>query len=246
MKAVIVEDESYSLDRLIKLLSSFQEIEIVGTAGDGETAIEIINRRKPDVIFLDIELPVFNGFEVVRRLNYNPKVVFITAYDRYAIKAFEINSVDYILKPVEPDRLKNTIQRLKEEKTGINGSVIESLLKSIKSRGYLKHFSIKKGDEIIILPEEEVYYFKAEDKYVFLCSYNGEYFYDATLKELEEKLDPEKFIRIHRSYIVSLDKILKIKKWFLGEYRVELKDKENTTLKISRSYLPEIKKKLHF
>ena len=246
MKTVIVEDESYSLDRLIKLLSSFDEIEIIGTAGDGETAVEIINKNKPDVVFLDIELPVFNGFEVVKKLRYKPKIVFITAYDNYAIKAFEINSIDYIMKPVEPERLKKTVQRLKEKKGGVNDDIIESLLKAIKSKEYLKLFSVKKGDEIIILPEEEVYYFKAEDKYVFLCTNDGEYFYDATLKELEDELDPGKFIRIHRSYIVSLDKISKIKKWFLGEYRVELKDKRNTTLKISRSYLPKVKRKLNF
>ena len=246
IKVVIVEDEIYSLERLIKMLSSYNDIDIVGSAEDGESAVEIINNKRPDVVFLDIELPVYNGFEVIKRLNYKPKVVFVTAYDSYATKAFEVNGVDYIMKPVEGKRLEAALNKVRKSGGNVNDDIIELILKAMQKKSLLKRFSVRKEDDIIIIPEDEVVYFKAEDKYVFLCTYDKEFFYDATLKELEDKLDPDKFIRIHRAYIVSMDKIVRIKKWFLGEYRVELSNKDKITLKISRSYIQDVRKRLNF
>lgn len=246
IKAIIVEDEQHSLERIKFLLKSYEEIVIIGDASDGETAVEIINRLKPDLIFLDIQLPVINGFEVIDRIKYKPMIVFTTAYDQYALKAFDVNGIDYLLKPISKEKLDRAIKRVLNNKININDNIFSAIKDIVKKKVYLKRFSIKSKDEILIIPQEDVYYFKAEDKYVFLCTIKKEYFYDATIKELEKMLDPEIFLRIHRSYIISIDKIKKIDKWFLGEYKVKLSGENETSLKISRSYLPKVRKILRF
>ena len=246
IKAIIVEDEQHSLERMKFLLKAYEEIVIIGDASDGETAVEVINGLKPDLIFLDIQLPVFNGFEVIERIKYKPMIVFTTAYDQYAVKAFDVNGIDYLLKPISKEKLNRAIKRVLNNKIYINDNIFSVIKNIVKKKVYLKRFAIKSKDEIIIIPQEDVYYFKAEDKYVFLCAQKKEYFYDATIKELEKMLDPEIFLRIHRSYIVAIDKIKKIDKWFLGEYKVKLSDENETSLKISRSYLPKVRKVLRF
>jgi DNA-binding LytR/AlgR family response regulator len=246
IKAIIVEDEQNSLERIKFLLKSYEEIVIIGDASDGETAVEIINRLKPDLIFLDIQLPVINGFEVIDRIKYRPMIVFTTAYDQYALKAFDVNGIDYLLKPISKEKLDRAIKRVLNNKININDNIFSAIKDIVKKKVYLKRFSIKGKDEILIIPQEDVCYFKAEDKYVFLCTIEKEYFYDATIKELEKMLDPEIFLRIHRSYIISIDKIKKIDKWFLGEYKVKLSGENETSLKISRSYLPKVRKILRF
>jgi DNA-binding LytR/AlgR family response regulator len=246
IKAIIVEDEQNSLERIKFLLKSYEEIVIIGDASDGETAVEIINRLKPDLIFLDIQLPVINGFEVIDRIKYRPMIVFTTAYDQYALKAFDVNGIDYLLKPISKEKLDRAIKRVLNNKININDNIFSAIKDIVKKKVYLKRFSIKSKDEILIIPQEDVCYFKAEDKYVFLCTIEKEYFYDATIKELEKMLDPEIFLRIHRSYIISIDKIKKIDKWFLGEYKVKLSGENETSLKISRSYLPKVRKILRF
>jgi len=246
IKAVIIEDEQHSLERIKFLLKSYEEIVIIGDASDGETAVEIINRLKPNLIFLDIQLPVFNGFEVIDRIEYKPMIVFTTAYDQYALKAFDVNGIDYLLKPISKEKLNRAIKRVLNNKIGINDNIFSVIKDIVKKKVYLKRFATKSKDEILIIPQEDVYYFKAEDKYVFLCTIKKEYFYDSTIKELEKMIDPEIFLRIHRSYIVAIDKIKKIDKWFLGEYKVKLSDENETSLKISRNYLPKVRKTLRF
>ena len=238
MRAVIVEDEEPSRQRLRELLSELG-IEIVGEAADGKEALEVIERSLPDVVFLDINLPELSGIEVLERLSFRPKVIFVTAYDQYAVRAFEENAVDYILKPFSKERLAKAIEKAK--------SPDEKLLEILRkvSQKYMRKFPAKLGGEIFIIPEEEVFYFKAEEKYVFLYTDEKEYFLDFTLRELEEKLDPEKFCRVHRSYIVALDKVERISRWFKGTYVLVLKDRRRTKIKIGRNYYPELKRRLN-
>ena len=245
LKTIIVEDERHSLERLKTLLANFSQIEIIGEATDGESAIDVIDNMKPDLIFLDIELPEFNGFQVLERLSHHPAVIFITSYNQYAIKAFEENAVDYILKPTSKERLEKSINRVAENKTGDNEQILQ-LLKNKIFQNYQDRFTIKMGDEILLFPEERVYYFKAESRYVFLGSLEKEYIYDSTLKELCDILDPQKFIRVSKSYIVAIDKIEKFSKWFLGDYIIKLKDKKKTSVKIGRKFLPELREKFKF
>lgn len=240
INSIIVEDEEHSLNRLKKLLNNFDYIRLVGEAREGEEAVELIEQKRPDLIFLDINLPGKNGFEILRDISYEPLVIFVTAYQEYAIKAFEENAVDYLLKPFDLKRLKMSIERVIERKQVIDKNLLEKFI----SNKYLKKFSIKDRDIILIIPEEEIYYFKAEDKYVFLCTRDDEYYYDNTLKNLEEILDPEKFIRIHKSYIVSIEHIKRFKKYFTRDYMLELDN--GIELKIGRSHLQQIKEKFKF
>ena len=234
------------MERLKELLQEFPELSVEGEAADGLQAIKSINRQKPDLVFLDIRMPGASGFEVLEKIDANPMVIFVTAYDEYAIKAFEENAVDYILKPTSKDRLSKAVKRVLDLNCRLDRMDLLRLKQSLKKDSYLRRFVVKKGDEIRIFPEEEVFFFKAQDKYVFLCTEDKQFFYDLPLKELEETLDPDKFCRIHRSHIVSLDKIQRIKKWFHSEYIVELKDNVRTTLKVSRNYKAALQDRLQF
>lgn len=246
IKSFIVEDEPHSLSRLKTLLLNFDEIDVIGEAGDGDTAVQKINELKPDLLFLDINIPGKNGLELLQFLSYEPMIIFVTAYEEYAIKAFEENAIDYILKPTTVERLEKSISKVLKNNKKVDENILNILNSIIHKDSYKKRFSIKDDDEILIIPEEDIYYFKAQDKYTFLCTKSREYYYDDSLKNLEETLDPEKFIRIHKSYIVSIDKITKLKKWFLRDFSIELTDENNTVLKVGRSYLPLLKEKLNF
>ena len=246
IKTFIAEDEGHSLDRLKDLLKQFEELELTGEAYDGREAVEKINQLKPDLIFLDIQMPEFNGFEVLERVQYTPMVIFVTAYNQYAIKAFEDNAIDYILKPTKKERIAKAVRRVIELNRKVDGSIIDKIKQIVQKKQYLKRFTVKSGEEILILPDSEIYFFKAEDKYNFLYTNGQRYFCDFTLKELESSLDPDRFFRIHKSTIVSLDKIKKIKKWFHGNFLVQMKDLNKTKLKISRSYLSSFRDKLNF
>ncbi len=246
IKTIIAEDEFHSRERLRDLLSGFPELEIVGEAADGGKAVELIDTLRPDLAFLDIRMPVATGFEVLERIAHQPHIIFITAFDRYAVKAFEENAVDYILKPFSRERLARAVHRVRDLDKPADPRLIEALKESLSRREYMKRFAVKMGDEILIVPEEEVYYFNAETKYVLLYTDTGKYFIETTLKELEQVIDPGVFLRIHKSTIVSLDKIAKIRKSFRGDILVQLSDGKKTKLKVSRGCQPRLKEKLKF
>jgi DNA-binding LytR/AlgR family response regulator len=170
-------------------------------------------------------------------------VIFVTAYEKYALKAFEENAVDYILKPTDKKRLEKSLNRVIDKKQKLDSNMLDMIKGLVKKEEYMTRFSIKGHSEITIILEEDVYYFKAQEKYTFLCTYDEEHFYDSSLKKLETSLNPEKFLRIHKSYIVAMDKVAKIQKQFLRDYIVELSDKEGTILKVGRSYIQDFKSK---
>ncbi len=231
-RTVIAEDEPHSLERLKDLLKAFEKIQIVGEAVDGFDAIEKIESLKPDLVFLDIQMPGATGFEVLEKINQKPTIIFVTAYDSYAIKAFEAKALDYILKPTSKERLAQTVNRVlelrKHSTPGWAPGLIEDLKHAVMGKSYLKRFAVKTGDEILIIAESDVFYFNADKKYNFLHTKSKRFFFEMTLKELEDSLDPEIFCRIHKSAIVSLDKIKKLKKWFHSELIVQLNDSEGT------------------
>jgi DNA-binding LytR/AlgR family response regulator len=234
LRTFIAEDETHALRRFRDLLKAFPEILVVGESGDGITAAARINDLRPDLVFLDIRMPGASGFDVLDRLSCDPRIVFVTAYDEYAIRAFEENAVDYLLKPVTRERLEKTIERVARLEARISVKDLRDLRSAIEEKAYLRRFFIKKGDEILIVPEADVLAFKAEDKVVILSARGGEHVLDITLKELENCLDPSKFCRIHRSVIVALDKIGKMQKWFHGEFLIFLEDGKK--FKVSRNY----------
>lgn len=234
-KAILIDDEPLALQRLEKLLVPFgKDIEIVAKATNGADAIEIIDEFKPDVIFLDIQMPELNGFEVLEKIAHQPFVIFSTAYDEYALKAFETNSIDYLLKPVDVKRLKKSIEKLKNikgEKLDDFKLQLQKMLKKVSTSTTRIH--VKKGDKIKLLLPENIYFFSADEKYTKVKTFDNSYLIDKPLTTLESELD-DNFVRIHRGAIVNLNHIEEIVRMFKGNYSVKMKDAENTLLPVSR------------
>ena len=234
-KTIIIDDEQLARTRIKRLLKAYEEIEIIAEAEDGERGLESINAHKPDLIFLDIEMPVLNGFEMLAKLSHQPKVVFTTAYDQYAIKAFEEGSIDYLLKPIEIERLDKTIKKLKQTNLAATPVQIEELLRQMQQKKTIKTLTVKLGDKILLIKLTDIVYVQAEDKYVFLHTTDGKkHLTDFTLSTLEEKL-PEEFIRIHRSEIINTEYIKEIRKGFNGALIFVLNNAEETRVTSSRS-----------
>jgi two-component system LytT family response regulator len=243
LRVMIVDDEELARKRLRKLLKKYEaELEIVDEARNGEEAVERIDRVHPDVIFLDVQMPGFDGFEVVRRLKSKPYIVFATAYDEFALKAFEENTVDYLLKPIEQWRLDKAVDKLRQlfdhQALRLDENV-ERLLARLGATP-LKRLQVKVGDKIVLVDSEDVVYFTAKDKYTYLHTADQKYIVDLTLAELESKLEAADFVRIHRSTIINLKHMQEFVKWFGGRYKVRLKDKNRTELVVSRGYVDRV------
>ncbi|MGY3211388.1 LytR/AlgR family response regulator transcription factor [Mucilaginibacter sp. HD30] len=213
---LIVDDEQLARQRLKRLLEPFNEINIIGEAANGLEALNLIEKLKPQLLFLDIEMPVLNGFEMLERLSTQPKVVFTTAYDQYAIKAFEEGSIDYLLKPVEKDRLEKTVARLKTHQQEQQQIPIATLLQQLQPKNSAKNLTVKIGDRILLIKPADIVYAEAEDKYVFVYTNDGKkHITDYTISGLEQKLS-EQFIQINRGAIINTDFIKEIRKGFNG------------------------------
>lgn len=244
IRTLLVEDEPHSLERLRSVLAGHPKLEIVGEATDGTSAIALVDTLKPELLFLDIHMPGCDGFQVISRTAHRPLVVFVTAYDEYAIKAFDANAVDYLLKPSSRERIFEAVERVLARRQPVDGNLIETLKAALDGPAYLHRFLVKVGDEILVIPEADVLCFQAEDKYVNLCTEGRTFITDFTLKELEQRLDPRKFVRIHKSAIVALHRVSRIAKWFQGEQIVVLDDKAGTRLKVGRAYVEGFRARL--
>lgn len=245
-KTLLIDDEKLALSRLERLLSRHSTtFEVIGTAANGAEGLEKIEMLRPDLIFLDIEMPVLNGFEMLARVSQPPMVVFATAYDAYAIRAFEENSVDYLLKPIEEERLLKTIQKLqtaqKTAQTGIFPENLVRLLEQMQPRQELTAISVKTGHKILLISLDEISHFEADDKYVFLCTTDGQkYLTSYTLSTLESRL-PARFLRVSRSVIVNKNLIRELEKHFSGRYLITLRDKPRTQVQSGQSFAESIR-----
>lgn len=244
IRTLIAEDEPHSLERLRAVLATRGDLEIVGVAQDGLSAVALVDALKPELLFLDIHMPGCDGFEVLARVAHRPLVVFVTAYDDYALKAFDANAVDYLLKPSSRERILEAVDRVMARRRVLDGNLIETLKAALHPQSYLRRFLVKVGDEILVIPEADVLCFQAEDKYVNLVTEGRSFITDFTLKELEQRLDPERFARIHKSTIIALRRISRISKWFQGEQIVVLDDKAGTRLKVGRAYVEGFRTRL--
>ena len=235
-KTIIIDDEQLARQRIKRLLKEYDEVDIVAEAENGQEGLTIIEQQKPDLIFLDIEMPILNGFEMLAKLKHQPKVVFTTAYDQYAIKAFEEGSIDYLLKPIELERLDKTIKKLKQTNlTTAAPLAIEDLLRQINGKKAIKTLTVKIGDKILLVKLSDIVHIQAEDKYVFLHTVDGKkHLTDFTLSTLEDKL-PEEFLRIHRGDIINTDYIKEIRKGFNGALIFILNNLTETRVTSSRS-----------
>ncbi|MFT6334073.1 MAG: two-component system LytT family response regulator [Halioglobus sp.] len=245
MKAYVVEDEKLASNRLKQLiLNGIYDLEIIGESQTGKQAIKEINKLKPELIFLDIQLLDMTGFDVLQNLVYQPYIIFTTAYHQYAIDAFDHFAVDYLLKPIEQDKFNRSLNKLLKMKDKTSMQSYDSVNTLIKQKATKRtSFSIRKNDKITLVDIDNVAWIKSEDKYVKIGVKNGKtHLLNKTLKQLENEL-PESFFRIHRSYIINKDFVFEIHKYFKGRYVFKLNDNDRSSITSSASYLIGIKEK---
>jgi two-component system LytT family response regulator len=231
IRALLVDDEQPARERLARLLAPFDDVEIVGEAEDGEEAIERIVELAPDVVFLDIQMPGCSGMEVAASLPApRPKIVFCTAYDEYAVDAFELHAVDYLLKPVNRARLEKALKRARGEAAAPAGDA--SLDGAFRDAGHPTRFLARRGSKYFVVPKEEVLYFASDGGETRLQSEDRHYWMQPTLKEMEDRLDPREFFRVSRAAIVALDAVREVEPVAGGQGEVKLKN--GTELEVSR------------
>ena len=244
LRTLLIDDEPLAISRLRRLLSEYEEtFKIVGEAVNGLEGLKAVETLEPDLIFLDIEMPGLNGFEMLAKLSYLPIVVFATAYDDYAVRAFEENSIDYLLKPIEPERLEKTVGRIRKSRLAPAGSSpdLRHVLELLKPKKELHSISVKTGDRILLIPLTNIAYFEAEDKYVFLNTVDGQQFLtNHTISVLEEKL-PGTFTRISRSTLLNTLHIREIQRHFNGKFVVIMRDQKATQLLTGSSFSTNLK-----
>lgn len=240
IRALIVDDEPVARRRVRRLLRADGGVEVVGEAGDGRSALAAIERQRPDVVFLDVQMPELDGFGVLQALDRPPRptIVFVTAFDQYAIRAFEVHAIDYLLKPFTRERLLDALARVRDRlaRGGPGGdSRIEALLGELRERPrFVQRLPARAGSRTVIVEATEIDWIQSADNYVLLHARGREFLLRETLTQLEHELDPEQFVRIHRTALVRLDRIGDLLPSAHGDYRVTLKD--GTLLTLSRHY----------
>ncbi|RIU91170.1 LytR/AlgR family response regulator transcription factor [Oceanobacillus picturae] len=233
---LVVDDERYAREELVHLLGDFKHIRVVGEAESGEDAIVKSLTLKPDIVFLDIEMPKMNGMEaakVLQELKKAPLIIFATAYPQFAADAFRLEALDYLLKPYEEDQLQETISRVRKRFSSVDEQ-------TIVAKGKL---SIETEGEIHYLNPADILYLSREDKFTKIFTADKEYHVRATLKDLESRLAGFEFFRIHKSYVVNLSYVKMLTPWFNGAYQLKLEGKEEA-LAVSRNYVKALRSKL--
>lgn len=248
---LVVDDEKHARTRILKYLNKDPEISVIGECANGKEAINFIQNRNPDIIFLDIQMPEIDGLGVVEAIGIDkmPAVIFVTAYDQYAVNAFKVNALDYVLKPISAERLNEALDKAKanlaKDDLGDLNSRLMGLLKQMHpdQSEYLDRITIKSSDHIYFIKVEDIDWIEADDNYVRIHSNDKTHLLRETMKNLETTLNPSAFLRIHRSAIVNMDRIKEIQQWFNNEYVVILKNGKELTM--SRGYRDKAKKIFH-
>ncbi len=244
-QTIIADDEQLARERLKKLLVPFHEaIEIVGEAKNGIECKTMIDSLKPGLIFLDIQMPGLNGFEVLQQIEHSPLVIFCTAHDEFALRAFETHSVDYLVKPVKAERIEQTIEKLMFLKQHTDRQQLLDLIKDVTAQSAgnrITTIPVKLGDRMLILNVEDISYFQAEEKFVTIHSISGKRFVsDYSLKDLEDKLFGD-FIRIQRALLINKSLVKEIIKHTNSRYKIRMKDLNQSLLISGRNYVDQIK-----
>jgi two-component system LytT family response regulator len=248
IRALVVDDEPLGRRAIGRFLSKHTGVDVIGECGDGESAVTAIRERKPDLVFLDIQMPEMDGFQVVSEVGANqmPVTIFVTAYDRYALRAFDANAIDYLLKPISKERFERALIRAKHRIAGqFNCDELDRIRSSLERLAaapiYPDRLPIPNKGRVLFVATKDIDWIEAEGNYVHLHVGNREYEFRQTLAAVEEKLDPSEFLRIHRSTIVNIHRIKEIQTWVHGHHRVLLEN--GTELRMSR-YQREIARKL--
>jgi two-component system LytT family response regulator len=253
MRAFLVDDESLALKRLQRMLAVTGRVEIAGTSMDPAEAVEAILKSKPDVLFLDIEMPGMTGFQMLSKLDPQPLIVFTTAYDQYALEAFGVNSVDYLLKPVEAPQLARALDKIDRMRGGSEPrpeiQVLLDRITALATAGggqaaYPDRIASRTGERVELIELARVTHFFARDKLTYAATAAKNYVVDHTIQELEQKVDPRKFVRIHRAILLNLDYVHELHTWFAGRMMVRLKDEKHTELTVSRDRVHTLKDRL--
>ncbi len=241
IRTLIVDDEPLAREGIRQQLQSYPDVEIVGEGSDGIQAVEMIENAKPDLVFLDIQMPERDGFGVIEEIGpeHMPVVIFVTAYDEHALRAFEIHALDYLLKPLDPERFREALSRARNQLSLKQSSALsDKLLKLIEGmparNPCLHRIAIKTAGKVFFVNALDVDWIQANGDYVMVHAQGKKHLIREKISDLQRKLDPHQFIRIHRSSIVNIDRIKDLEPLFYGDYSVNLND--GTKLTLSRSY----------
>ncbi len=255
LRAYLVDDEPLAIERLTRLLADFDGIQISGSTTDPAHAVDELNSQSFDILFLDIQMPVINGFDLLSRLTVQPFVIFTTAYDEYALKAFEVNSIDYLVKPIETAQLARALKKLDRLRPVTKPDwqqnpdvlvLLQQLTASLRSQvqDYPRRIASRVGERISFLDLDAVTHFLAQDKLTYAVANGRKHVIDQTITELERRLEPARFLRIHRSVLVNVDWIHEVNSWFAGKVILSLKDTQCTQLPVARDRVYTLKSRL--
>ena len=251
LRAVVVDDEQLARDELCYMLAQLGGVEVLAQAGNGLEAISAIERLAPDVVFLDVQMPGLTGFEVARHLidsRSSPNIVFVTAFDRYAIEAFEVNAVDYLLKPVEPARLEQAVARARRRLASdlpLNDQVERIVQLVAERQSRRERVAVKAGERFLLVQADEIIYASlVDDSINIVTSQVAGTSNLRTLDELQARLDPSVFWRVHRSHLVNINKIKEIVPWFSRNYILRMKDAKSTEIPVSRTQTKRLREYL--
>ncbi len=245
IRTIIVEDEELARTLLRSYIKDREEIEILCECENGFEGVKAINELKPDLVFLDIQMPKITGFEMLELLDHHPEIIFCTAYDQFALKAFEFNAADYLLKPFSRDRLLSALEKVKERlEKRVEGDDVVDKITNYPREGHLDRVVVKDRHKIHIIPSDHIRYVESMDDYVLIYTNEGRFTKQKTMRYFEQALDPHDFARIHRSYIVRIDQIAQLQQYEKESYVAILHDK--TKLKVSKSGYKNLKDLLNF
>jgi two-component system LytT family response regulator len=234
INAIIIDDEKLGRELITKFLEKHSDIKIISECSNGFEGVKAVNELKPDLVFLDIQMPKLTGFEMLEILDHFPQIVFSTAYDEFAIKAFEVNAVDYLLKPYSQERFDEAVEKVKIRlNTNFSSKQLIENLRDDSIDNRINKITVTKNNEIVFIDFKDMFYLEAQDDYVQIFSSKGKFLKKRTMKFFEENLPQNEFVRIHRSYIARIEKIKKLEKFDKDNYHLLLID--NSKLPVSRS-----------
>ncbi len=249
LRTLVIDDEKLARDRLCDFLRDIDGVSVVGQAADGPEAVRLIERQRPDLVFLDVQMPGMDGFGVLRELSYRPDVIFATAYDDYAIRAFDVQAADYLLKPISRERLRQAVRRIRERRTeAVPSPDLQAVVRALqeRERRYASQLTLQKGRQLIVVPTADVFWFEVEYRLVYAHTAAGRYISNETLKELEERLDPEVFFRAHKSRLVNLQHVKAIVPWFGGRYKLVMRNAEASEVELSRAQARVLRRRMRW
>jgi DNA-binding LytR/AlgR family response regulator len=249
LRTLVVDDEKLARDRLCGFLRGMDDVEVIGEASNGPEAVAMIEDRRPDLVLLDVQMPGMDGFGVLRQLSHRPAVVFATAYDNYAIKAFEVEAADYLLKPISRDRLRAAVRRIRDRHAQSGSDAeLQEMVRALqqRERRYAAQLTVQKGRQILVLAVTDIFWFEVEYRLVYAHTAAERFMSNYTLKDLEERLDPEVFFRAHKSRLVNLQHVRAIVPWFGGRYKLVMRNPTNSEVELSRAQARVLRRRMHW